>query len=424
MSSTLQEAIPEPKVAGKHRSRREELLDQAARQLNVRGVLRTSLTEIATKLGVSRNALYYYVSGREDLLFQCYQRAAQIASARLSEAIRVNSNSAEALRDFVNRMMDPKGPEIAVRTEIAMLNAAQRTEIQALQDVLASRVADLIETGQREGVFRACDPDINARIVLSVTAWAPLSRRWVDSVQPERVHRLLAAAAETLTAGLAPGSRVCEFEPLDLAELVPGEHTALDRDSASKAKRERVLRTASRLFNRKGIDSTSLDEIAAQVGATKRTVYHHLGNKQALVMACYERAYRIFFFIIERMKQHSGTRLQALAAAIHAVARVYPDEQFSALSPLVGFATLARAARSKMTDYGVRLAQEYRTVVHAGIKEGSIRELDVASRTTMLVGLTSWLAGEDAPTDPTRRQQIAREIANLVAAGFSAPLSK
>jgi AcrR family transcriptional regulator len=306
VNSALQDLVVQPKASVKHQSRREELLDQSARQLNVRGVLRTSLAEIAAKLGISRNALYYYVSGREELLFQCYQRAAQITSARLSEAIRVNNSSAQALRDFVNRMMDPKGPEIAVRTESAMLTAVLRTEIQALQDRLVSRLAGLIETGQREGVFRSCDPEINARIVLSVTAWAPLSRRWLDSVQPERVHRLLAAAVETVTAGLASGSRECEFGTLDLSELAPSEHRAFDREGASRSKREMVLRTASRLFNRKGIDSTSLEEIAAQVGATKRTVYHHLGNKQALVMACCERAYRIFSFIIERMKQQSG----------------------------------------------------------------------------------------------------------------------
>jgi AcrR family transcriptional regulator len=109
VNSTLQELAPESRVSGKQQSRHQELLDQSARQLNVRGVLRTSLGEIAATLGVSRNALDYYVSGRQDLLFQCYQRAALITAERLTEAIRVGSNAAEALRDFVLRMMDPRG---------------------------------------------------------------------------------------------------------------------------------------------------------------------------------------------------------------------------------------------------------------------------------------------------------------------------
>lgn len=419
MNSMLQELVPENRVSGKQQSRHEELLDQSARQLNARGVLRTSLAEIAAKLGVSRNALYYYVSGREDLLFQCYQRAAQITSARLTDAIRVGGSADAILKDFVLRTMDAKGPEIAYRTEISMLAPAQRVEIQALQEALIMRLAGLIEGGQRQGVFRACDPDINARVVLSVTAWAPVSRRWMTAVDPEGAPRIQTAAVETLIDGLSPHATPGYFQPLDLSELFRREHSAFDRDGASEAKRELVLQTASRLFNRKGIDSTSLEEIAAQVGATKRTVYHHLGNKQALVMACYERAYRIFFYIIDGMKAHPGTRVEALAAAIHSVALAYPDDALTPLSPLVGFATLAPKARAKLNDYGLRLSADYRDVLREGIKEGSLRQVDVIPRTIMLAGLTSWLVHEDVPTEPTRRQQIAQEIANLVMAGLA-----
>jgi AcrR family transcriptional regulator len=419
VNSTLQEEQTEQKASGRQKSRHEELLDQSARQLNVRGVLRTSLAEIAAKLGVSRNALYYYVAGREDLLFQCYRRAAQITGARLSEAIRVSATAADAMRDFVARMMDSSAPEIAYQTEIAMLNAPQRVEIQALQEELVSRVSDLIETGQHEGVFRACDPDINARIALSVVAWAPLSRRWVDSFELGGADRLQLAAAATLVEGLSPQRALGTFEPLPLSELNPPNHSAFDRRGASAAKRELVLKIASRMFNRKGIDSTSLDEIAAQVGATKRAVYHHLGTKQELVMACYERAYRAFFLIIDRMQAYPGSRLQALTAAIHATALAYPDEQVAPLSPLVGFATLPREARRKMNEYALRLSEAYRAQLRAGVKEGSMGDVDVVPRTIMLAGLTSWLIREDVPTDAAHRQNIAREIANIVAVSLA-----
>ena len=69
------------------------------------------------------------------------------------------------------------------------------------------------------------------------------------------------------------------------------------------------------------LDATSLDEIAAQVGTTKRTLHHHIGSKQDLVAACYERAFRIFLFIKDRMLEYSGSRLQALAASMDALAR-------------------------------------------------------------------------------------------------------
>jgi len=41
------------------KSRREQLLDQAARELNSTGISMTSLTDVADKLGFSRASLYY-----------------------------------------------------------------------------------------------------------------------------------------------------------------------------------------------------------------------------------------------------------------------------------------------------------------------------------------------------------------------------
>ena len=60
------------------KSRRVQLLDQAARELNSKGISMTSLTAVADKLGFSRASLYYYVEDREDLMFQVYLRSSEI----------------------------------------------------------------------------------------------------------------------------------------------------------------------------------------------------------------------------------------------------------------------------------------------------------------------------------------------------------
>src|SRR3989337_3254607 len=82
-------------------NRHERVLDEAARQLNQKGVLLTSLAEIAKKLGVTRGAMYHYVADREDLVFQCYRRAAEIIARHLREAERVGGDSAQVLGEFI-----------------------------------------------------------------------------------------------------------------------------------------------------------------------------------------------------------------------------------------------------------------------------------------------------------------------------------
>jgi AcrR family transcriptional regulator len=401
-------------------NRHELLLDQAARQLNAKGVLLTSLAEIAAELGISRSAMYYYVEDREDLVFQCYRRAAEVTARHLHEASRVGGNAANVLRDFITRMLDPNEPEIAARAEMAMMNATQRDTIQGLHDAMSTRLAYLLDTGHREGALRKCDVEICARVILSLVTWAPLARPWAQSIGPLGHTRLLAAALATVFEGFASERKLPSFNPLDLSQLSPPAIRAFDRVAALEAKREALVREASRLFNRKGIDATSLEEIAARVGATKRTLHHHIGSKADLVIACYDRAFRIFFYIKDGMKAYSGSRLEALVAAMHALALAYPSEVLTPLSPLVGFAALSHKGQQRIDEHSRLLADEYLSHIARGIAERSINDVDVVARATMLPGLLSWLVKDDVPSDPNAQQHIAREIANIVAVGIGA----
>ncbi len=402
--------------------RHERVLDEAARQLNAKGVSLTSLTEIAEKLGISRAAMYYYVEDREDLVFQCYRRSCEITARYLNEATREPGTAVEMITRFVTRMLDPGEPELAARAEIAMMTPAQRDTVQGLYDALASRLAHLLSTGQSEGLIRECDVEVNARIILSLVTWAPLARSWSRAGEAIDPNALLSAVLATIFDGLGSERGVApEFVQYDLSSLCMRNGAVFDRDAISEAKRETLVSVASRLFNRKGIDATSLEEIAAQVGATKRTLHRHLGSKQELVGACYDRAFKIFLHIKDSMLAHPGTRLAAIASAMHALAIAYPREDLSPLSPLVGFDALSPAAQEKFLQQSAELADGYHETLRKGMEEGSIAtDLDVEARALVLPGLLSWLVKEDMPTDEARRKFIAGEIAKVVAVGLRA----
>jgi AcrR family transcriptional regulator len=398
--------------------RHERVLDEAARQLNANGVSLTSLTEIAEQLGISRAAMYYYVEDREDLVFQCYRRSCEITARYLNEATREPGTAVEMITRFIARMLDPNEPELAARAEIAMMTPAQRDTIQGLYDALAARLADLLSRGHQEGLMRACDVDVNARIILSLVTWAPLARLWAHASGHVGAESLQAAVSATIFDGLGREPVAPDIAVFDLASLGMRTGAVFDRDAISEAKRETLVSVASRLFNRKGIDATSLEEIAAQVGATKRTLHRHLGSKQELVGACYERAFKIFLHIKDAMLEHPGSRLAALASAIYALAIAYPREDLSPLSPLVGFGALSTQAQDKFRQDSAALASGYETTIRQGIAEGSIANVDVEARALMLPGLLSWLVKEDVPSDEQSRTHIASEIAQLVAIGL------
>lgn len=55
--------------------------------------------------------------------------------------------------------------------------------------------------------------------------------------------------------------------------------------------KERILKTADRLFYLKGIRAIGVDTIAAEIGISKRTLYNHFPSKDALIEAYLERRF-------------------------------------------------------------------------------------------------------------------------------------
>jgi TetR/AcrR family transcriptional regulator len=81
--------------------------------------------------------------------------------------------------------------------------------------------------------------------------------------------------------------------------------------------RARILDAALDLFGRRGVEATSLDEIAAEVGVRKQTVLYWFPSKQELLAAVLEHA------------------AAELAATIEAAVRAAPDEPLARIDAVV-----------------------------------------------------------------------------------------
>src|SRR5580693_230401 len=137
--------------------RREQLLDQAARELNSKGISMTSLTDVADRLGFSRASLYYYVEDREDLMFQVYLRSSEIMARQLGEAAQFGRGALQVVADFVARVLDPAEPELAALSEIGLLDEAERETVLGIYEAVVARLASVLEVGARAGEIRPCD---------------------------------------------------------------------------------------------------------------------------------------------------------------------------------------------------------------------------------------------------------------------------
>ena len=54
--------------------------------------------------------------------------------------------------------------------------------------------------------------------------------------------------------------------------------------------RESLLRVAVEVFNERGYDGTSMDDLARRLGITKAAIYHHVAGKEELLSLALDRA--------------------------------------------------------------------------------------------------------------------------------------
>jgi AcrR family transcriptional regulator len=399
--------------------RREQLLDQAARELNSKGISMTSLTAVADKLGFSRASLYYYVEDREDLMFQVYLRSSEIMARRLGEAAQSGSSALQVVGNFVSRTLDPAEPELAALSEIGLLDQAARETVLGIFEAVVARLASLLETGARAGNIRSCDFPIVARTIISIIHSVPLNSPLATALRVSR-SEIIAAAKDILANGWA-ADRTREVNPpaIDLSPLLTQPGGLFDRGAQFDAKREKILAAASQLFNRRGVDTTSLDDIAAAVGATKRTLYHYVGDKQTILSACYARTDRIFSFIREQATAQGGTAIDTLIAVLRANSISHQRDDIEPLRSSTGYDALSDAEKVLASERGRVLVQAYRALCREAHNEHSMRDVNRDCLLLFMRGAGSWLAKGLVRGDDRRKAQIAAEITDLLRLGLN-----
>jgi AcrR family transcriptional regulator len=89
-------------------------------------------------------------------------------------------------------------------------------------------------------------------------------------------------------------------------------------NSETKSSRERIVEAALACFARKGYNKTTMDDIAAESGLSKGSLYWHFESKEALFLAGMEAAIGTFDQMAQEMmagKANASQKLRAFGAA-------------------------------------------------------------------------------------------------------------
>ena len=139
-------------------TRRLDILRAAARVFRRRGVAATGMREIAEEADLSPGNLYYYFSGKDELLLFCQDRTLEHMLAAVEAARATPASSAERLRSVVRAHVHAMLDELDGATahlEVDALPEAMRAPIVDKRDRYERAVRQLVTEGVRARRVRA-----------------------------------------------------------------------------------------------------------------------------------------------------------------------------------------------------------------------------------------------------------------------------
>ncbi len=409
-----------PRSSRKRATKRDLLFDEAAHQINAVGSGAIAINDIAEKVGLTRTALYYYVTDRADLVFGCYQRACEAIADDLATASQTAPDPASRLAKFVALQLDFDRPTLAVLNDVDSLPDHRRVLVRELQARNVEALRLEIDAGIKAGVFRPCQTEIIAQALLGMIAWTRLSAGWLGHRDGRATRRRAAEAiTELLLHGFATGLTRDLLINQNAEGLLDKPVNPFDRQQANAQKMSQLVAVASKQFSRRGIDSVSLDDIVGSVGASKGVIYHYFDDKAALVVSCYQRAFELYEVFMATAQRVGRSGFEKAIICLH----LNVQAQAGALSPLMlqpGRLSLPEADRIAFTRAGHRLRMASSRNLRLGAVDGSCRPSDTVFMGEVSAGLFFWLP-KWLPEEPTFSPiEIADEICSFAAFGLQA----
>lgn len=179
------------------------MLRAAAKCFNEKGYSGSSLKDVATILGLTDAALYYYVKNKEELVYLCYIRAGEIGREAMDRAIADGDNGLDMVRRYLRHhlevMTGDRGP-IAIMSEIPSLEPVHRKEVLDISRKHSARFESILRNGIEDGSIAPCDVRMTGNAIMGALNWVPKWFRGDAAVAASVVEEF----PQILSAGLEP----------------------------------------------------------------------------------------------------------------------------------------------------------------------------------------------------------------------------
>jgi len=184
-------------------SKRDAVLQTAARLFLEKSYARTSLNDVAERLNITKPALYHYFRNKEEILLDCYRLGTGLIEEILNEIAATCRTGLEKVEAFIylySSVLTVNFGRCVVRIPEADLSPEASAEVRAYKRKIDRRLRSFIQEGMADGTVSPCDPKIAAFAIAGALNWMC---EWYEPEGALTAEDIASQFARTLTQGIA-----------------------------------------------------------------------------------------------------------------------------------------------------------------------------------------------------------------------------
>ena len=180
---------------------------------------------------------------------------------------------------------------------------------------------------------------------------------------------------------------------------------------------EAVLRVAVEVFNERGYDGASMEDLSKRLGIAKSGIYHHVAGKEELLRMALDRALDGLWEAAERARVSDGPAIVRLEALVRDAVAVLQERlpYVPLLLRVRGNTEVERAALARRRAFDTLVAR----LVEEAERDGDIRA-DISPRLTarLLFGMVNSIVEWYRPTTAAGAAALADAVCAIAFDGL------